>query len=437
MGWAMAPSLLPAASAAPAAVKAAGPATIGTRELIAMMAMLMALQAMCIDSMLPALGQIAQDLGVADPNRRQLVVGVFLIAAGIGSLFPGAVADRFGRRPVLFACLGAYVVLGAACALVEDFTTLLVLRAVQALASAGLSVLPSAIIRDRISGDKMARMMSTIGMVFMVVPMIAPSFGQAVMLVAGWRWIFGGMALAGVMMSVWVYLRLPETLNPEFRQPINPRAILGNMGTALTNRAAFGYVFGSALLTGTILAYINSAQQLVAEHFGAGTDFPLIFAGMAGCMAAASFFNSRIVERFGARRVSHIALLGFIAIAVLQVVQASRPDETLWQFVPLMTANFCLLGFLGANFGSIALQPFARIAGAAASLQAFVRMALGSVLGLLVGQAFDGSALPLTVSMLLFGSAALALVLYSEHGRLFRRLNPPGAARLVAGPELH
>ena len=429
MGQTMAISVPPAAFATPVA--------IGERELIAMMAMLMALQAMCIDSMLPALGQIAHDLNVSDPNRRQLVVGVFLISAGLGSLFPGAVADRFGRRPVLFTCLAAYVLLGAACALVQDFTTLLVLRTVQAVASAGLSVLPRAIIRDRISGDKMARMMSSIGMVFMVVPMIAPSFGQAVMLVASWRWIFGGMAVFGLAMGVWVFLRLPETLRPEFRQTINPRAIAGNMRTALTNRAAFGYVFGSALLTGSILGYINSAQQLVAEHFGAGTRFPLIFAGMAGCMAAANFFNSRIVERFGARRVSHVALLGFVAIAVWQVWQASRPGETLWQFMPLMTANFCLLGFLGANFGSIALQPFARIAGAAASLQAFVRMALGSALGLMVGQAFDGSALPLTASMLLFGSLALILVLYSEHGRLFRRLNPPGALRLVPEPELH
>ncbi len=421
----------------PASPSTAVPAAIGERELIAMMAMLMALQALCIDSMLPALGRIAQDLSVSDPNKRQLVVGVFLISAGLGSLFPGAIADRFGRRPVLFVCLALYVALGAACALVQDFTALLVLRALQGVATAGLSVLPSAIIRDQISGDKMARMMSMIGMVFMVVPMIAPSFGQAVMLIAGWRWIFGGMAIGGLVMAAWVYLRLPETLHPEFRQSINPRAIAANMGEAITNRAAFGYVFGSALLTGGILGYINSAQQLVAEHFGAGTRFPLIFAGMAGCMAAANFFNSRIVERFGARRVSHFALFGFIAIALLQVWQASQPGETLWQFIPLMTANFCLLGFLGANFGAIALQPFARIAGAAASLQAFVRMALGSLLGILVGQAFDGSALPLTLSLLGFGSLALGLVLFSERGKLFRRLNPPGAPRLVPNPELH
>jgi MFS transporter, DHA1 family, multidrug resistance protein len=155
---------------------------------------------------------------------------------------------------------------------------------------------------------------------------------------------------------------------------------------------------------------------------------------MAACMAAASFSNSRIVEKFGARRVSHAALLAWIAVSAVQVWQAQRGGQTLWQFVPLMTANMCLMGFIGANFGSIALQPFAPIAGAAASFQAFTRMAVGSVLGAAVGQAFDGTALPLTAAMLLFGLMALVLVLYSEGGRLFRRLIPPGQARPVPEP---
>jgi MFS transporter, DHA1 family, multidrug resistance protein len=412
-----------------------GPAAqIGEREFIVMMASLMSLQALGIDAMLPALGHIAGDLGARDPNDRQLVVGVFLIAAGFGSLLPGALADRFGRRRVLMASLAAYIVFGLACALVTDFTMLLVARAVQAVGSAGLSVLPGAIIRDRYAGDRMARMMSTIFTVFMVVPMLAPSFGQAVMALAGWRWIFGGMAVLAAGAGIWVQLRLPETLNPEHRQSIAAGAIAGNMWAAASNRAAMGYVLGSTLLMGGMFGYINSAQQLVAEHFGAGDMFPLVFAGMAACMALANFSNSRIVEKFGARRVSHAALLAFIAVSAVQVWQALQGGETLWQFVPLMTANMCLMGFIGANFGSISLQPFARTAGAAASSQAFIRMVAGSVLGALVGQAFDGTALPLTLALLGFGVLALVLVLYSEGGRLFRRLIPPGQARPVPEP---
>jgi DHA1 family bicyclomycin/chloramphenicol resistance-like MFS transporter len=390
---------------------------------------------LCIDAMLPALGQIAADLHVTDPNRRQLVVGLFLLAAGFGSLMPGALADRFGRRPVLFVCFGGYVVLSLACAVVHDFTTLLVLRCLQALFSAGLAVLPSAIIRDRFSGDAMARMMSTISVVFMIVPMLAPSAGQAVLLVASWRWIFGGMAVLAVIVGSWVYLRLPETLHREYRQAIKPRTIAVNMWEAASNRAAIGYVLGGALLTGGLFAYINSAQQLIGEHFGAGARFPLIFAIMAGGIAVANLTNSRIVERFGARRVSHSALLVYIAVGAAQVWLSHQPHETLWQFVPLMTLNCAMIGFTGANFGSIALQPFARIAGAASSLQAFLRMALGSALGAIVGQAYDGTARPLSWALLGCGLAALALVLYSERGQLFRRLTRPGAARPVPDPQ--
>lgn len=421
----------------PAKPATAAPERIGEREFIALMAMMMALQALGIDAMLPALDRIAHDLAVADPNQRQLVVGVFLFAAGFGSLVPGVLADRYGRRPILLICFASYIVFALACALVTSFPMLLLLRALMAVASAGLAVLPSAIIRDRFGGDRMARIMSTIIVVFMFVPMIAPSFGQAVLLVASWRWIFGGMAVMAFIVGAWMFLRLPETLNPEFRQPIAPRSIARNMWDSARDRVAIGYALGSAMLTAAMFGYINSSQQLIAEHFGAGERFPLIFALLAAGMAVANFSNSRIVERFGARRVSHTALLAYIAISLIQVWRAFSGEETLWEFVPLMAANICLMGFIGANFGSLALQPFARIAGAASSFQSFLRMAVGALLGGLIGQAFDGTPRPLVTSMFVMGVTALILVLYSERGRLFRRLTPPGQARPVADPGVH
>ncbi len=404
---------------------------LGAKEFIAMMAMIQALQALSIDAILPALGVLASDLGSTDPNQRQLVVGLYLIASGFGALLPGFLADRYGRRPVLFCSLGLYLVFGLGCALARDFSTLLVLRTLQAIGSAGLVVLPSAIIRDRFGGDRMARMLSTVSMVFMIVPILAPAVGQFILLFAGWRWIFGGVALMALLVGGWVYLRLPETLHPEYRQKIEPLTIGANMWTAATNRSSIGYVIGSALVFGGLFGYINSAQQLVVEHFGAGQNFPLLFAASAMGMALASFANARIVERFGARRVSHAALLGFIAVSAVQVWVAFSPGETLWTFMPLIAANICLIGFIGANFGSIALQPFARIAGAAASLQAFLRMVIGSSLGALIGQAYDDSARPLALALLGGGIASLMLVLFSENGRLFRRLLPPGTPRPI------
>ena len=273
----------------------------------------------------------------------------------------------------------------------------------------------------------MARLQSMVGMVFMVVPMIAPSMGQAVLLVAGWRWIFWVMALLGLLVAVWIWMRLPETLRPEHRQSVNPGRVVRAMGRIVSTRSAIGYVFGFALIQAAMFGYINSSQQLLGEHFGAGKNFPLFFGGMAMVMACTNFINSRIVVRYGARRVSHSALLFYMCMSLTQLVLASIGHERLWTFVPVMTLNMCMMGFIGANFGSIALQPFAAQAGSAASAQAFIRMVLAAGLGTAIGQAYDGSARPLALALTLAGCLTLLLVLYTEGGRLFRRNHQPAA----------
>lgn len=395
------------------------PPPIGAREFVAMMAATMSLQALAVDVMLPALGMIARDLGVSNPNHRQLVVGVFLVAAGVGSLLPGPVSDRYGRRRVLLVCFAGYVVLSLGCALAPGFNTLIILRVLVALCSAGLTVLPSAIIRDRHSGDAMARMTSTVSMVFMIAPMLAPSVGQAVLLFAGWRMIFATLALLGTVIGLWIWLRLPETMDLAYRQAIRPARILANMTLAATDRRSFGYTIGGSLTFGAMLGYINSSQQLVAEHFGAGAMFPLLFGATAIVMACSNFLNSRIVMYFGARRVSHGALTVFLVFALAQLLQARSPHETLWQFMPVIALNVCMLGFIGANFSSIAMQPFAGIAGSASSVQAFLRMLIAASLGILIGQSYNGTALPLAIAFMVCGLGTLALVLFGERGRLF------------------
>jgi MFS transporter, DHA1 family, multidrug resistance protein len=399
--------------------------TIGQRELVVMVALLMSLNALAIDGMLPALDEMARELGAQEGNRRQLVVAVYLLANGLGCLVPGAFADRFGRRPLLLLSLGSYALLSLAIALVQDFTTLLVLRGVQGVLTAGLMVVPNAIIRDRYEGDRMARLMSLVSAVFIAVPVVAPSLGQAVLLFAGWRWIFVLLSGLSLLAVVWVWVRLPETLDPANRQRIDLPVIVRNMGVAFFNRASVGYVLGTMLLIGAVFGYVNSAQQLIGEHFGAGDAFPLVFGGTAAMMVVSNIVNSRIVERFGARRVSHTGVFVFIVVSMVQVWASHyRPDSLEW-FIPLMATNLALLGFLGANFGSIAMQPFATIAGAASSIQTFFRMFGAAVVGLIIGQSYDGTAQPFAHALLICSTGALLLVSFSERGRLFRRLNPP------------
>lgn len=397
-------------------------APLGERELIVLMALLMSLQAFGIDAMLPALGDIASGFG-AGGNDRQMVIGAYFLGAGVGAFFPGAFADKFGRRPVLFFGLTCYIVLSVACALATDFWTLIGFRLMQGVGAAGLSVVPAAIVRDRVGGDRMARMMSLIMMIFLVVPIIAPGIGQLILLVASWRWIFGAMAVMGLIVGSWVWLRLPESLAPENAQDIKVGTILRNMGTALMRRDSIGYVIGSALVFGSLFGFLNSSQQLIGESFGAGNYFALIFGAAVLGMVAANFTNSRIVERFGARRVSHTALIAFLLITCVQVWSSSRPDQTLWEFVPLLSLAMAMMGFIGANFGSIAMQPFFHIAGAASSAQTSLRMITGAVLGSFIGNLYDGTALPLALAMLSCAILALLTVLFSERGKLFRRPN--------------
>jgi DHA1 family bicyclomycin/chloramphenicol resistance-like MFS transporter len=391
---------------------------LGERELMWMMALLMALNAFGIDAILPALDALAADLSVSG-NDRQFVIGVYLLTGGIGALVPGALADRFGRRPILLGAVGVYIALSVLSALAPTYDALIAIRAAQGFFAAGIIALPPAIIRDRVGGDKMARMMSLIFVIFLMVPALAPTIGEAILQVGSWRAIFGAMAVLGVMMGLWVFFRLPESLSEDNRQPILPRTIAANMVQAVTLPSVTGYVIGSALVFGALFGFINSSQQLITETFGAGDIFPMVFAICAGSMAIASWSNSRIVERFGARRVSHTALFAFIVVAAVQVMFAFQPDEKLWQFVPLMAINMALLGFIGSNFGAIAMNPFFNIAGAASSAHGFVRMTTAALLGGAIGYAFDGTARPLALALLASGLICLVLVLWSEKGKLF------------------
>ncbi len=406
-------------------------ADLSQRELIFLMAMIMSLQAFGIDSMLPALGIMEEELRAIE-NQRQYVIVSYFLGSGIGAFIPGAFADRFGRRPVLFFGLISYVVLSIACALVTEFWTLIGIRFIQGITCAGLSVVPTAIVRDRVGGDRMAKMMSLIIMIFLAVPIFAPALGQLILMVADWRAIFLAMAVMGALVGLWVWFRLPESLTNENVQDIDPATILKNMAISLSNRVSVGYVLGAALVFGSLFGFLNSSQQLIAESFGAGDYFALIFGASIIGMVVASFTNSRIVEKFGARRVSHSAVIAFLIVSSLMAVSAWDGEQTLWEFVPLLALNMTVLGFVGANFSSIAMQPFQHIAGAASSAQTSVRMVTGAVLGALIGQAYDGTALPLSLAMMACASAAVLLVFYSERGKLFRA--PSQARRYM---ELH
>lgn len=411
----------PASSPPSSSVKSSLP---GERETIVMMAMLMALNAMAIDTMLPALPAMARDLNIAVDNHRQYIIAIYLFGTAVGSLFYGPLADRFGRKPVLRGALLAYSSLALAGALVNDFVAMLALRLGHGFAGAALGVVVTAIIRDLFVGDAMARRMSSIFLVFMAVPAIAPTIGAGIAAVAGWRAIFVLMALLGLVMLAWIR-RLPETLDPANVRRLDVGTLAAGWLAVTLHRRAAGYMVAAGLMQGALYGYLNSSEQIIGDVFGARALFPLVFATVAIGIAVANFSNARIVERFGARRVSHAALFAFLAFALLQVAASSSGQETLALFTVLLAFNVGLIGFVGSNFGAIAMEDFGKMAGVASSYQGFARGLIAAVVGAMIGQYFDGTTLPLAWSFTAAATIATGLVLWAERGRLFTR---PGTA---------
>jgi DHA1 family bicyclomycin/chloramphenicol resistance-like MFS transporter len=393
---------------------------MGFPQFVVLMAATMALGAMGIDAMLPALPQIAHGFHVAQANQQQLVITVFLLSFGAAQLIFGVLVDRYGRKPILLWGLGFYAVFSLIAALAPSFELLLVMRALQGVAISTTRVAPISIIRDCYSGRRMAQVMSLTFLVFMAVPILAPTLGQAVILVASWRWIFGAFAIAATLVSIWMLIKLPETLHPEDRRNINLAEIADAFRITLKSRVGMGYTLGMTLIFGALFGFINSAPQVFQDALKAPDRFTLCFGIIAGFIACASLVNARLVNRLGMRVMSHSALFLFIATATVHASIALTGHESLVSFVILQSITMFCFGLMSGNFGAMAMEPLGHIAGAAASVQGFVSMVGGSIIGFLVGQSFDGTLVPITLGYVICGLLALAIVLWAEKGKLFQ-----------------
>ncbi len=395
-------------------------APLGFSEFVALAAALMATQAIAIDAMLPAFPTIVHALAVANENRGQWIVTAYMVGLGTGQLFWGLVSDRLGRRPVLLAGVALYIGAALLCGLSVSFHALLGWRFLHGLAAASVVVVRS-VIRDQYSGRHMARVMSLTFVVFLTIPMIAPSLGQLILRIGTWREIFMVCAAFAAVVWVWAFLRLPETLHPEYRMTLAPRQIARAVRLVLGNRLSLGYACAMTVMFGSILAYVGMVQQIFADTFQRASLMPLMFALCAGFMGLAAFLNSRLVERLGMRRISHTALLTFIAVSALHSLIAFLGLEQVGTFVVLQSATLACIGFSTSNFGAMAMEPVGSVAGVAASLQGFISTFGGALVGALIGRQFNGNTLSLAAGTLICGLVSLGCVLAVERGRLFRQ----------------
>jgi len=385
-------------------------------EFVGFVAACMALSAMSIDIMLPALPLLHADFKLADPNQAQAVIAFFLIGTGFSQIFYGPLADRFGRKPILIAGLTLFTLAGVLTMVANSFTTLLAARALQGIGAGAPRVMAVSLVRDRYAGARMARVMSLAVMIFMIVPVLAPSLGQLVMMVTpNWHWVFGTLVVAGIALLIWTVVRLSESLPLERRMPLTPRSVYSAYRQTLTTRRCSGYMLALSLIFGAHIGFIYSSQQIFVDVFDAGRSFPLLFAAIALTTGMAAFLNSKLVRRVGMRRIVVTGLTAIIFINLFHLGFNLAGYESLPMFMLLQGASVFTFGLLASNLNALAMEPMGHIAGTASSVIGFVSTIGGALIGLAIGLMFNGTVIPLVGAYVALALVALVIAYYTEH----------------------
>ncbi len=381
-----------------------------------MVAALSALNALAIDVMLPALPDIGRAYQLTTDNDRQLVITAYVALFGVAQLVYGPLADAFGRRSVLLWALAIFMLGSVLCVFAPTFELLLAARALQGVGAAATRVIAVAVVRDLTEGRRMAQVMSMATTVFMIVPIIAPGIGQLLLFVAPWRWIFAALLIYAVIVAAWTFVRLPETLAPENRRAFAPGAITSGYAMVLRDRLMLGYMAASTFLTACLFGYITCSEQIFGEVFDLGAAFPLAFAAIA--ISIGTFSNSRIVMRFGMRRISTAAMLWFCAVALIHTLMAWAFGDSFCQFMALMALGFLVFGLMTSNFSALAMTNMGHIAGSASALFGAVTATFGAILGALIARAFDGTTTPFLIGLTIAALGIITSVFWTERGKL-------------------
>ena len=388
-------------------------------EFIALVAFLTALVAMSIDTMLPAVGQMATELGATHPNDRQLIIIGFFAGQMLGIPIFGPWSDSIGRKPAIFAGLAIYIVGALICMFSGTFYMLVAGRIIQGIGAAGPRIVSLAMVRDGAKGADMARIMSFVMSVFMLVPIVAPSVGQLVLYVANWRYIFAGLVLATIIGAAWLSIRQSETLEESRRQPFSAAKLWSSAVEVVSNPVSLGYTIATGFVFGVFVAYLGVCQQIFAEQYQQGDKFALWFGGFAVFIAFAMITNGKLVGRLGMRKLSKWAMLAYalvwIVIAVACVIYSGQPP------LPFLAVMFAIwfysAGFTFGNFNAMSMEPMGHIAGMAAAVSGFISQAMAIVLGGIAGRFYDGTLTPLAIFFAGYSLCALACIEWTESRR--------------------
>ena len=383
---------------------------LSVREFVPLAALLMSLVALAIDTMLPALPAIGQDLGVVQRNDVQFVITALFLGLGLGQLVFGPLSDRFGRRPAIHVGLVLFMAGCLMSIFAPTFEVMIAGRVLQGFGAAGPRVVTMALVRDQYEGRRMARLMSFVMAVFIFIPTIAPALGQAILWVASWRAIFTAFFVIAAMAFAWFAVRQPETLSLERRRSLAPGAVGAAVLEVLRTRSALGYTVASGCMFAPFIAYLSAAQQIFQEAYTTGALFPVYFGGLVLAIGGASIMNGRLVMKHGMRRLSMAAAVSAVLVSIpmwlLTFAFGGLPP--LWLFTLYLLSVFFAVGLLFANLNTLAMEPLGHLAGVGSSVVSSLAVFIAVPLGTLVGLSFDGTMYTQIAAFAVFSGGAVA-----------------------------
>jgi DHA1 family bicyclomycin/chloramphenicol resistance-like MFS transporter len=388
-------------------------------EFVALMALVFSVVALATDAMLPALSEIGRELGAERANDAQLIISIFFLGIVFGQAFFGPFSDSRGRKPAIYAGFAVFSIGCLVSIFSTSFSGMLAGRFLQGLGAAGPRVVVVALIRDQFQGRDMARVMSFIISIFILVPIVAPAMGQLLLIVADWRSIFYAFLLLTVVSITWFSFRQEETLAPEQRIPFSPVRVVGRVREIGSTRVTMGYTIITGLMSGCFIGYLNTSQQILQLQYGLGKMFPLYFAVLAFFFGLATLLNSRLVVRFGMQLLTGTALVGIVVISVIYLpfswMLAGQPP--LWTLMSYLMVCFFSVGMLFGNLNALAMEPLGHVAGTGAAFVGSVSTLIAVAAGSLIGQSYNGTILPLVTGFAVLSLLSLLMMRWAEAGR--------------------
>jgi DHA1 family bicyclomycin/chloramphenicol resistance-like MFS transporter len=392
------------------------PGRPGFTEFVVLMAFIISMVALSIDAMLPALPEIAADLAFERPNDSQFIISMLFVGMGFGQIVFGPLSDSIGRKPAINIGFLVFIIGCLVSIFARDFNDMMMGRLLQGLGAAGPRVVATALIRDCYEGREMARVMSFVMTIFILVPVIAPAIGQLIIAYSDWHSIFILFLILAIVALTWFSLRQPETLSEDKRIRFSMARVTSDINTIISIPAAIGYTITMGFIFGAFIGYLSSSQQIFQQQYGLGSQFPLYFGILATSIGLASLINSQLVMRFGMRRLSHIAMISIAVLSAAFVLIAYhyQGHPPLFLLMAYLLGVFFFMGILFGNLNALAMEPLGHIAGLGAAVVGSVSTLISVVIGVLVAGAYNGTVLPLVMGFAVLSIACLIAIYWTE-----------------------